>query len=499
MTTSHLPFLRANSPRRSLARVCAPLLAWAVLSGCASVAPDSALPDLAQRHGSSASISPAAAAAGARLGVPPRAWWQDLGDARLDELVRQAMDRNAERQAALASVREARALAGQARREGLPQGRLSAEVQRVQPSIADADLYRQGLPRPPAQTLATIGQLVSWEIDLFGRVGTALAAAERQVDAAEADARGATALLQAEVVRQYVQLRRHQQTQLRLDEELEVSQQRLDRVRARVAAGLVDRREGLAIEAEREQLQAERSQGVAAVHIATSALAVLVGRSPTQTDAAWQALIAPADLPRLPADVAIVAPTDLLANRPDVARADALWRASQGHVVLAERAHLPRLSLAASFGLKAAAGGLGQAGAVQYAAGPMLQWDWLDLGRVQARADAAQAGSDRAWHGLESTVLKALNDSESALRGWVAAQDGVQRSQQAEQAASAAADYTAARARAGLEPNALALEQRVAYLRAQRGSLGARASALESFAQVQLALAAWQPEAEATR
>ena len=98
MTTSNFHMTRADMRRRPFAFLCSPLLALAVLSGCASVAPDSAVPDLAQRHGSGASISPAAEAAGARLGVPPRAWWQDLGDARLDELVRQAMDRNAERQ-----------------------------------------------------------------------------------------------------------------------------------------------------------------------------------------------------------------------------------------------------------------------------------------------------------------------------------------------------------------------------------------------------------------
>ena len=350
------------------------------------------------------------------------------------------------------------------------------------------------------RTLATIGQLVSWEIDLFGRVGTALAAAERQVDAAEADARGATALLQAEGWRQYVQLRHHQQTQLRLDEELEVSQQRLDRVKARVAAGLVDRREGLAIEAEREQLQAERSQVVAAAHIATSALAVLVGRSPTQTDAAWQALIAPADLPRLPADVAIVAPTDLLANRPDVARADALWRASRGNVVLAERAHLPRLSLAASFGLKACSGR-----------------PWPGRRRaVRRRSDAAmglaglrpRAGPRRRRTGRQRSRL--AWPGEHRAQGPQRQRIGAARlGRGARRRAAFAAGRTGGRCRGrlrrGTGPCRAGAQRRRARTarRLLAGAAGGRSelrpARWRAFAQVQLALAAWQPEAGVVR
>ena len=41
---------------------------------------------------------------------------------------------------------------------------------------------------------------------------------------------------------------------------------------------------------------------------------------------------------------------------------------------------------------------------------------------------------------------------------------------------------------------AQALEYRLAHLRARRGTLAARADAIERFAQLQLALAAWQPE-----
>lgn len=96
-------------------------------------------------------------------------------------------------------------------------------------------------------------------------------------------------------------------------------------------------------------------------------------------------------------------------------------------------------------------------------------------------------------------MLKALEDSESALRGWVAAQQVLEQAQQAEQTALAASRYTGVRAQSGLEPSALALDHQVVHLRATREVLAAQAAATESFAQVQLALAAWQPEAEVRR
>ena len=65
------------------------------------------------------------------------------------------------------------------------------------------------------------------------------------------------------------------------------------------------------------------------------------------------ALQAPAALPAPPADDAIVQPSDLLARRPDVARADAQLRAAIGETVLAERAHLPRVSLNLALALNA--------------------------------------------------------------------------------------------------------------------------------------------------
>lgn len=462
------------------------------LSGCAAVTPGTQLPTLQARHDGAL---PAAAGRALSPDAAGRPWWRDLRDPALDALVAQAEARNLDLQAALATVREARARTGAVQAEARPQGSLGVQAQATRPALTEVDPYRQGGPRPPEQRLVTLGQVLSWEIDLFGRAGAAQAAAERDADAAAADARGAQALVQAEVVSRYVALRHAQQARQLAAEQQAVAERRLAQLQARARAGLADPREADAATAELAQLRAAQAGWAAQASVDWAALAVLVGESPARPGAALQALQASAPLPAVPDDATLTVPADLLARRPDVARADALLRAGLGQQVLAERAHLPRLSLAATLGLQQTAGNLGRANALRYAAGPMLQWDWLDSGRRAAQTAAVQAGNERAWAQFEKTVLTALAEGETALRGWQAQWQTWQQAQAALQAADQALRYTQRREALGLEPSTTALASRRQQLTAAQQQLDQQARTLGAYAQVQLALAAWQPPA----
>lgn len=462
-------------------------LAAALLAGCASVV------DPVSRVPAAAPVLPAVLDAGATTGTPAREWWRALGDPALDALVAESVQSNRDLRAALAALNAARALADAAERDALPAGRLDAQAQAQRPSTAEVDPYRQGLPRPPSARVVTLGQGLAWEIDLFGRVGTAAAVADRRADSAAADLHAATALLQSEVVRHYTGLRQQQQALQLLADEAAAHEARAAQLHVRVEAGLADRREALAADGERARVQAEQAQSQAALHAHLAALAVLAGRSPAERDGWRAALQAPAPLPGVPVDSAIAQPADLLARRPDVARADAQLRAALGEAVLAERAHLPRVSLNLTFGLNAPFGNLSDSGALRYAAGPALSWEWLDAGRFKARAAAARAGQEAALNAFEQTVMKALQDSEVALRQWAAARSSQVQADRATALAAEASTHARARVAAGLEPPPTALDGTAAYLRAQRAALSAQAEALQAFGQTQLALGAWQP------
>lgn len=468
------------------------LLAMTLLTGCAAVAPPSHIP--ASQQQLAANPSPAAQAAGIARGQLITDWWQVLADPQLNTLLQQAMQHNHQRQAALATLRAARHAADAIRRDALPQGSLGAQAQRQQLSGIEVDPYRQGQPRPPVQQLGIVQQSLSWELDLFGRAGTAAAMAERQADLQAADLRAATLLLQADVVRHYTRWQQARLNRSLLLDELDTLQQRHAQLQRRQHAGLADPRDVLAAAAASQQTQAELAANDAHAAGAAAALAVLCGHNPLTALPGQR----DAHLPAVPVDTAVIYPDNLLARRPDIARADAQLRASLGDAVLADRAHLPRLSLNLTAGVMAPFGQLGNADALRYALGPAFSWDWLDAGRRTARQASAKQQSQAAWHQYEQTVLTALQESETSLRQWQASRSQLDNAEAAARLATQSAAYSHTRSQTGLEPQNLALSQHAAALQAQRQQLAARADAILAYVQVQLTLGAWQapPDSE---
>jgi len=78
--------------------------------------------------------------------------------------------------------------------------------------------------------------------------------------------------------------------------------------------------------------------------------------------------------------------------------------------------YLPRLSLSASAGYAATSfDSLSRRGTSRVVAGPVVTWPLLDLGRVRARVDVAHAREDEAKSQYSATVLRAMEETETAL------------------------------------------------------------------------------------
>jgi outer membrane protein, multidrug efflux system len=121
-------------------------------------------------------------------------WWAQFGDPLLDELVAAALAANRELHVAVARVRQARALAGDAGAGRWPAVDAGAAWTRS-----------EGFPGEGASWRA--GADARWELDLFGRVRRGVQAAQADAEAAAADLRGAQVSVAAEVARNYFELR----------------------------------------------------------------------------------------------------------------------------------------------------------------------------------------------------------------------------------------------------------------------------------------------------
>ncbi len=319
---------------------------------------------------------------------------------------------------ALARIDTARAGARGAGAARLPDITADASTRRnrINPAQFGAAGQQGFIPREQTSYGANIN--ASWDIDLFGRLKAQERAALARIDAASAQAQGVRLALLAEIAASVTDWR---------VPDARAAAIRSDAAASRQLAGLAKVREDAGIAPGFDRVRAEATASASATRLAAldSERARLTGRLVTLTgqDAATvrAALAAPA--PALtPAPAPAALPSDLLANRPDVAAAAANLAASDADLAAAARARFPRITLSGVIGLLAFDPGAlfddsvvgSLTGAI---AGPLL-----DFGRVGAQIDAAAADKRAAFAAYRGAVYQALGDAEGAY-GVVTAAD----------------------------------------------------------------------------
>ena len=255
-----------------------------LLASCAvgPKAPDATLPPLASGAfvgSTSASVSAA---------TPARDdWWRLYNDPVLDGLVTQALAENNELEATAANLRRVRAALGEARVGRFPTTNTTASYSTSQPSAASipAGTLPPGTDAPEVDTYDA-GLDVSYEIDLFGRVGSTIRAARADADAAAAALDIVRVTVAAETARAYAdacsanaQIDVAQRTIELQSSTVDLTQRLLD---AGSGNGLDTARARSALESSRSTLPPLRAQRDGALF----RLATLTGRTPAEVSEA---------------------------------------------------------------------------------------------------------------------------------------------------------------------------------------------------------------------
>ena len=245
------------------------------------------------------------------------AWWGVFGDAKLDELEKQAAANNQDLRAAAARVEEARDLARSESPTFLPDLALGGNAVREQQSGASVSAFSGQNINGPLKpvTLYNVQGSASYEVYLFGRVRSNYRALERDTDAAQATYRSVLLTLQADVAQDYFSLRA-------LDSERKVLR---DTVSTRERAAAMMKRRFDAGDARTQDFEETRSDLASAQADLAGvdrrratlehALAVLLGVMPSTFS------FAEAPLTDVPPAIPAGLPSTLLARRPDVAAA----------------------------------------------------------------------------------------------------------------------------------------------------------------------------------
>ncbi len=338
-------------------------------------------------------------------------WWQNFGDTNLDSLMTTAVESNLTLRVAEAHVREARAERDVASGAFWPSVGSSASYSRNRYSANGFPPLPPGIPLD--YNLYNAGFDASWELDVFGGTRRAVEAANADVRAAEYSWRDVQVSLLAEVARNYVEARGYQQRLAIARQNIEAQKDLLDLTSNRFENGLGD---DLAIQQARAVLTATEAE-VPSLETGFSSsvhhLAVLIGQPP---GALLDQMSAQEPIPLTPPVVPVGLPCDLLLRRPDVERAESQLASATAHIGVAKADLFPKFSLTGMAGLESvSASDWFTYGSRYWSAGPTVQWQLFEAGRLLANVRIQNTRQEQALNTYEQTVLTALEDVENAL------------------------------------------------------------------------------------
>ncbi len=367
-------------------------------------------------------------------------WWTLLGDAELTKLEARAVAANLDIRQALARVREARAALGIEKAAAYPGLDASGRA------IKERGSENAGIPGE--DRLYDVGFDAGWELDIFGGVRRSIEAATAELEAMHEDLRDVLVSLEAEVARNYVEVRTYEARLAAMRANLDAQQESYDFNLSRFKSGLIDE---LAVQQSLQELETTRAEipilkaGLAA---AENRLAVLLAQTPGSLDRELEA-VRPIPVP--PLTVAVGIPADTLRRRPDVRRAERILAAQTARIGVATAQLYPTFRLSGSIGLESlSTGNLWQWASRTYQIGPSFSWPIFHAGAIRRNIEVATARQAQALIGYQKAVLAAQEDVEDALVAYAKEQRRSDALGQAELAARRALSLAKDQYRSGL-------------------------------------------------
>ena len=377
--------------------------------------------------------------------APDSAWWRAFNDPVLDHLIDLALHQNLPLQRAGLRIAESRA------QLALAVGAKWPQVQAV-----FADVTAVGVSESAANNVPNlrrnfwdfqVGFDAAWELDFWGRFKNLERAEGAHYAATLADYDDALVTLTAEVARTYALIRTFEVLldQARQNVSLQEEGFRISDSRFRHGAT-----SELDVTQARTLLDSTRAtipQLELGLRQAQNALATLLGQPPGTVE---ELLRGSAGIPAAPAEIAVSVPAELLRRRPDIRAAEYSTLEQSARIGVATADLYPRLSLAGTLGVRAAdgSGGFG-AESFFYAIGPRLWLPIFDYGRTRNRIRIEDARFQQSLVVYQDTVLRAAQEVEDGLTGYLKSREAAVFSENAAASARRSADIAFTQYREG--------------------------------------------------
>ena len=417
-------------------------------------------------------------------GAPSGDWWAYVDDPGLDKGIRQALNCNPTLQAAAARIDVAmqeRVVAGSAK---LPEVGLGTNRTHQRQNFV-------GLPFPGladrvlSNTFSNAGMAlnVSWEADLWHRVGARKLAADADIAGREADLAAARLSLSGQVAKAwFAATEAERQVTLATDlvRHLETVEERMrERYRAGSRSPLdVRLANGDVLRAQATVHQMRQARDAAVRQIEALACSYPSGsKRVTGT------------LPRIPEQVPAGLPSELVHRRPDLVSAERALLAADARIVESKATLLPSFALTSAIGTSS--------NTLLDVVNPSLRiWNYafafaqpiFNRGRLRAGLQATQARGREATANYESLAWNAYREVETAL----AAEETLRHQEDALRAAQIsttdAMSLAQDRYRAGLSDVFTALAMQRTALETESALLGLHRARIDNRVDLHLAL-----------
>jgi len=348
-------------------------------------------------------------------------WWQDLHDPVLDQIIELAHRQNNSVKIAGLRVLESRAQLGIATGNRYPQTQaLAGDISALRASENAANTAAGDLEF----TQFNVGVGASWEIDFWGKFKRGIEAADAAYLASVAGYDQVMIIVTAQVCATYLAIRTIEE-QLRItNENVAIQERSYDIVNVQFENGATAELDVLQARTLLMSTKASIPALQTQLYQARHALSTLIGLPPSDLS---NLLGDGASIPKVPEQLVVGLPADLLRRRPDVRQAEYSAMAQNARVGLAKANLYPSFSLSGSVGLSAAANtdttrsgesGFGQlfdADSLTYSVGPNFVWPFLNYGRLKNSVRVQDARLQQSLIAYRETVLQAAREVEDAI------------------------------------------------------------------------------------
>jgi NodT family efflux transporter outer membrane factor (OMF) lipoprotein len=339
-------------------------------------------------------------------------WWEVFKDEDLQQLVRAALQQNYDLRDAVARVEAARANLGITRSNQFPQVGASGDLQITRLSRGGAFALPQSFVASQNRNWGEASlNLLSFEIDLWGRLRRATEAARANLLSTDENRKAVITTLVSDIATAYFTVRE-------LDYQLEIAKRTLET--RRNSLQLVQARQGGGVATLLDLRQTEQLVDTAAETIPTlqqqieqteNQISLLLGRNPGEVMRQG-----PFNEDLFPPEVPTGLPSALLERRPDIRAAEQNLIAANAQIGVAKAAYFPQLSLSGLLG--------GQSTQLSSLfSGPHSAWSFVPqvsqpiftAGRLRSNVRLAKAQKDSALVQYEKTIQVAFTEVSNAL------------------------------------------------------------------------------------